>query len=68
MSKVTFEFNLPEEAEDFEVFAKAMQTACDIDSFRHFLRNKYKHGEFDEETFKHVEEIYDYFCELFPMR
>lgn len=66
MSKVTFEFNLPEEAEDFEVFAKAMETSCNVHLFKNFLRSKYKHGEFSEEALSHVEEIYEYFCELFP--
>ena len=68
MSKVTFEFNLPEETEDFEIFSKSMETACNVETFRNFLRSKYKYGELDGKSFEHVEEIYDYFYELFPMR
>jgi len=68
MSKVTFEFNLPEETEDFEIFSKSMETACNVETFRNFLRSKYKYGELEGNALEHVEEIYDYFYELFPMR
>jgi hypothetical protein len=66
MSKVTFEFNLPEENEEFEIFSKAMETHCNIEELRSFLRKKYKYEEMTDKEQEQVEQIYDYFCTLFP--
>jgi hypothetical protein len=66
MSKATFEFNLPEENEEFEIFSNALQTYCNICDFRQFLRSKHKHEEMTDKEYEQVEQIYDYFCTLFP--
>lgn len=66
MSKVTFEFNLPEETEEFEIYSNAIQTNDELNNFKYFLRNKCKYQEMSEEANAQVEEIYSYFCEKFP--
>jgi hypothetical protein len=66
MSKVTFEFNLPEENEEFEIFSKAMESYCNIEEFRNFLRKKHKYEEMTDKEQEQVDQIYDYFCTLFP--
>lgn len=67
MSQVTFKFNLPEETEEFEIHAKAIETHCHLSEFRNFIRNKIKHDDsLTEEAQKELEEVYSYFCETFP--
>jgi hypothetical protein len=65
MTKVTFEFNLPDDQEDFEIYSKAVDTAYKVDSFRNFLRSKWKHEEMGEEAQAQVNQIYEYFCDQF---
>ncbi len=62
--KVTFEFSLPEDQDDYKMYQQAPEFHMALHGMYEWLRSQYKHG---APTIK-VEEVWDVFhrtCEVF---
>lgn len=64
--KATLEFNLPEEAGEFDVAATAQRTQRGIWDFREWLRYNYKHQELTEAQATMLDEIKAMFWDCLP--
>lgn len=48
--KITFEFNLPEDQDDFEIHKRAVENESSLYEIRQYIRGLLKHTEISDET------------------
>jgi hypothetical protein len=48
--KVTYEFNLPEDQDDLEIYQRAVSNECSLWDIKQYIRNKLKYAERDVES------------------
>ena len=65
MSKVIFEFNLPEDRNDYEIAHRANKLYCALWEIKYeVLRKRWKYKEYEhEETSKEIDDIYSEVCD-----
>jgi|694.fasta_scaffold02549_52 hypothetical protein len=54
--KAIFEFNLPEDQEEFEIYRNSTRLYIAVEDFKNWLRSEIKHGEKPDKE----REIYEY--------
>ena len=64
MPKVTLEFNLPEEQEEFKTAASAPDMSLVLWDFSQFLRSKIKYEELSESDYKVYETVREKLFEI----
>jgi len=63
--KAKFEFELPKDRSDYEIYLDAMETHCFLHEFEEWLRRKYKHeNPSSEDAEKEYDEIINKFFKL----